>query len=323
MLDPRRMWYVIAAVAVAAIWSELDAAGVQGGPCRARCHRCHARGPENADRDPDAQPVPGPAQPRLGGAGRRRGSIAFIASGGGASGSTAVLFFEGDIPDEDMAPARMSKIVAAYQRHVTEAQIHFGLPFIVVARPGVMGSSGFHLIGGLRDEGEVMNAAVDQLKQRFGYQRLALAGQSGGARIVAQLLVLGRRDIACAVMGSGAYGVPLAKRGGHISTNILGEPGRRYLVPLHRADRIASAPDRRAFVIGDPRDVRTPFPGQREWAEKMQALGHHAVLLEGTARGPEHHGLSATALQVAAMCASGRSDQEIAAQVAAERQPRR
>ena len=55
----------------------------------------------------------------------------------------------------------------------------------------------------------------------------------------------------------------------------------------------------------------------------MQALGHHAVLLEGTARDPEHHGLSTTALQVAAMCASGKSDQEIAAQVAAERQLRR
>ena len=323
MLDPKRMWYVIAAVAVAAIglsWMRQASRQAPGEPVAIVAPR---EGPntrtETLTRS-QCLALPSRIWVVL-----EEGAecIAFIASGGGSSGSTAVLFFEGDVPDEDMAPARMSKIVAAYQRHVTEAQIHFGLPFIVVARPGVMGSSGFHLIGGLRDEGEVMNAAVDQLKQRFGYQRLALAGQSGGARIVAQLLVLGRRDIACAVMGSGAYGVPLAKGGGHISTNILGDPGRRYLVPLHRADRIASAPDRRAFVIGDPRDQRTPFPGQREWAEKMQALGHHAVLLEGTARGPEHHGLSATALQVAAMCASGKSDQEIAAQVAAERQPRR
>jgi hypothetical protein len=249
--------------------------------------------------------------------------IAYIAPDTRASGSTAVLFFEGDVPEADMAPARMNRIVAAYQHHVTAAQTQFGLPFVVVARPGLMGSSGFHLIGGLRDEGELMNAAIDAIKQRYGYQRLVLAGQSGGARIVAQLLVLGRRDILCAVMGSGAYGVPLAKRGGHIPTNVFGEPGRRYLVPLHHAGSIASAPERRAFVIGDPRDVRTPFPGQREWAEKMQALGHHAVLLEGTARDPEHHGLSATAFRVAALCAGGESDREIAAQVAAERQLRR
>jgi hypothetical protein len=245
--------------------------------------------------------------------------IAYIAPDTRAGGSTAVLFFEGDVPEADMVPAKMSKMVAAYQKHVTAAQTHYGVPFIVVGRPGLMGSSGFHQIGGLRDEGEVMNGAIDAIKERYGYQRLALAGQSGGARIVAQLLVLGRRDIACAVMGSGAYGVPLAKGGGHITTNIFGEPGRRFLVPMHKAEGIASSADRRAFVIGDPRDVRTPFPGQREWAEKMRALGHHVVLLEASARDPEHHGLSATALNVAALCGSGRTDQEIAAQVAAER----
>lgn len=324
MLDAKRMWYVIAAVALAAIglsWMRQAARPVPAEPVAiVAAHDGPKTRTETLTRSQCL------AQPNRVWVALEDGAecIAYIAPDGGTSGhATAVLFFEGDVPDADLAPARMSRIVAAYQRRVTEAQTHFGLPFIVVARPGLMGSSGFHLIGGLRDEGEVMNAAIDGIKQRYGYQRLVLAGQSGGARIVAQLLVLGRRDVLCAVMGSGAYGVPLARRGGHIATNIFGEPGRRYLVPLHHADRIASSPDRRAFVIGDPRDKRTPFPGQREWAEKMQALGHHAVLLEGTARDPEHHGLSATALQVAAMCAGGRSDQEIAAQVAAERQLRR
>jgi pimeloyl-ACP methyl ester carboxylesterase len=317
------MWYVVAALAVAAIGLSWMRQSSRHAPAEPVAIVATREGP-----DPRTETLTRSrclALPNRVWAALEEGAecIAFIASGSGTGGSTAVLFFEGDVPDEDMAPARMSRIVAAYERRVTEAQTHFGLPIIVVARPGVMGSSGFHLIGGLRDEGEVMNAAVDALEQRFGYQRLALAGQSGGARIVAQLLVLGRRDIACAVMGSGAYGVPLAKGGGHIATNIFGEPGRRYLVPLHHADRIASSPDRRAFVIGDPRDVRTPFPGQREWAEKLQALGHHAVLLEGAARDPEHHGLSTTVLQVAAMCAGGRSDQEIAAEVAADRQLRR
>ena len=318
MLDPKRMWYVIGALAAAAIgfsWMRQASREVPAEPvaiiatqdgakagtdtltrgqCLAQANRVWVTLEDGAE------------------------CIAYIAPDSRTTSSTAVLFFEGDVPDEDMAPARMSKIVAAYQRHVTEAQSQFGLPVIVVARPGLMGSSGFHLIGGLRDEGEVMNAAIDAIKQRYGFQRLALAGQSGGARIVAQLLVLGRRDVACAVMGSGAYGVPLARRGGHIATNIFGEPGRRYLVPMHHGDGIVSSSDRRAFVIGDPRDVRTPFDGQREWAEKMQALGHHAMLLEGSAQDPEHHGLSVTALNVAAMCASGKTDQEIAEQVKAE-----
>jgi hypothetical protein len=150
-----------------------------------------------------------------------------------------------------------------------------------------------------------------------------VAGQSGGARIVAQLLVLGRRDILCAAMASGAYGVPLTRNGGHVRTNIFGDPGRKFLIPLHHADGIAISAERRAFVIGDPRDVRTPFSGQREWAEKLQALGHHAVLLEGAAQDREHHGLGSAALQIAGMCAAAKTDQEIAAQVAADRLLRR
>jgi hypothetical protein len=245
--------------------------------------------------------------------------LAYIASDSITAGTTAVLYIEGDAPDEDFAPGRMEQMIAAYQRRVTAAQSYFGLPVIVIARPGLMGSSGVHVVGGMRDEAQIMSAAVDALKERYGFRRMALAGQSGGARLIAQLLVLGRRDILCAAMGSGAYGVPLTTRGGRIRTDIFGDPGRKFLVPLQHAEDIVSAPERRAFVIGDPRDKRTPFPGQREWAEKLQTLGHHAMVLEGSASDPEHHGLGDVALQVAAMCAIGKSDQEIAAQVAAGR----
>jgi len=323
VLDPKRMWYLVGAVAVAGIglsWMRQASRPAPAEPVAIVATPDGREGNTATLTRSQCLALPNRVWVAL-----EEGAecIAYIAPDTRASGTIAVLFFEGDVPEADMAPARMSVMVAAYQKHITAAQRHFGVPFIVVGRPGLMGSSGFHQIGGLRDEGEVMNAAIDGIKERYGYQRLALAGQSGGARIVAQLLVLGRRDIACAVMGSGAYGVPLARGGGHITTNIFGKPGRRYLVPMHHAEGIAFAADRRAFVIGDPRDVRTPFPGQREWAEKMQAGGHHAVLLEGSARDPEHHGLSATALNVAALCASGKTDQEIAAQVAADRQLRR
>ena len=319
MLDARRMWYVIAALAALAIgigWLRRPAEpaaepvailaardgvrteSITRSQCLARPHRIWVAVEDGVE------------------------CIAYIASNELSSRDTAVLFFEGDFPEQDLAPGRMAQVAAGYQLRVGEAQKRFGLPFIVVARPGLMGSSGFHLIGGRRDEGEVMSAAVDAIKQRYGYRRLAMAGQSGGARIVAQLLVLGRRDIVCAVMGSGAYGVPLAKGGGNIGTNIFGEPGRKYLVPLHRADDIVVSAERRTFVIGDPRDARTPFPGQREWAEKMQALGHHAVLLEAAAQDPEHHGLGDVSLYAAGMCASGRSDKEIADLVVARRSRR-
>lgn len=246
--------------------------------------------------------------------------IAYVAPQGGISSETVVVFFEGDVPDDLATPEHAAGMVADYQRRAAEAQGRFGLPFIVVGRPGIMGSSGFHLRGGLRDEGEVMSLAVDALKERYGFRRLVLAGQSGGARVVAQLLALGRRDIVCAAMGSGAYGIPRTKGGGQVRTNIFGDVGRRYLVPLQRAESIPHVPERRAFIIGDPRDTRTPFEEQRSWADKMRALGHHAVLLEAVARDAEHHGLATAALVVAGMCANGKSDGEISALVAARNQ---
>jgi pimeloyl-ACP methyl ester carboxylesterase len=315
MFDPRRMWYVIAALALVAL-------GISWG--------------RNATRPAGPEPIAVVAGGEI--ETLTRGQclalpnrvwvaledgaaecIAYIAPGGSFDSPVAVLFIDGDAPAEDMASAQTDKIVAYYRRLVTDAHRLYGLPVVVVGRPGLMGSTGMHIIGGMRDEGMIMNAAVDALKQRLGYTRMALAGQSGGARIVAQLLVLGRRDIVCAAMASGAYGVPRTRRGGQIRTNIFGDPGQRYLVPMHHAEDIATAPGRRAFIIGDPRDVRTPFAGQREWAEKLQALGHHAVLIEGAATDPEHHGLSTAALRVAALCATGKTDQEIAAQAAAER----
>jgi pimeloyl-ACP methyl ester carboxylesterase len=319
MLDPRRMWYVIAALAVVVLgvhWGRNATRQVSTEPVAIVAGREGAEGATETLTRGQCLALPNRLWIAL-----EDGAecIAYIAPDGAAGSRTAVLFFDGDVPEEDMASARTDKAVALYQRLVTEAQRVYGLPVVVVARPGLMGSSGMHLIGGMRDEGITMNAAVDALKELHGYARVALAGQSGGARIVAQLLVLGRRDIVCAAMASGAYGVPRTKRGGQIRTNIFGDPGRKFLVPLHHAEEIASSPDRRAFVIGDPRDVRTPFSGQREWAERVQALGHHAVLLEGAASDPEHHGLSGAALRVAALCATGKTDQEIAAQVAADR----
>jgi pimeloyl-ACP methyl ester carboxylesterase len=243
--------------------------------------------------------------------------IAYIAPQGGIGGGTAVLFFEGDFGNDDLSPERADKVIASYRQLVTEGQRRFELPFVVVARPGLMGSSGFHLLGGRRDEGEILNVAVDALKQRYGFSRLVLAGQSGGSRVVAQLLVLGRRDVACAVMGSGAYGVPDTRRG-KVPTNVFGEPGRKYLVPLRQAEAVPSSDDRRIFVIGDPRDKRTPFEGQRQWAEKLRAHGHHAVLAEAAGQGSEYHGLTLVSLQAAGMCATGKSDAEIAAFLAAQ-----
>jgi hypothetical protein len=60
-----------------------------------------------------------------------------------------------------------------------------GLDFIYVARPGVFGSSGNHENRRRLLEFLVLNHAVDLIKERYRYEQLVLAGQSGGATVVA------------------------------------------------------------------------------------------------------------------------------------------
>lgn len=226
---------------------------------------------------------------------------------------TAIVFFDGDVPDGDQSSAGEARMKTGYQRMTQVLSDRYKLPVFVMARPGLLGSSGAHYAGGRRDEGHVVDAALDELKRLHGMQSFVLAGQSGGARVIAQLLVLGRRDITCAVMGSGAYDLPRLRSGERTATNVFGDPARRFLVPMRQMNDIVAQPSRRLFVAGDPRDTVTPFPEQRAWAESLARLGHHAVLVEGEGSGPTHHGMTEKALAAAGACAQGKSDAEVAA----------
>jgi hypothetical protein len=226
-------------------------------------------------------------------------------------GETALVFLDGDVPEEDQTSAGEARMRATYSRLVSVLTERYKLPVYVVARPGLLGSSGSFASGGRRDEGFVIDATLDELKRLNSHRGLVLAGQSGGSRVIAQLLGLGRRDIACAVMGSGAYDIPRLKGGGRTAQNIFGDPGRRYLVPMREIANIPAVSTRRLFVIGDPRDTITPFAEQKAWAEALDKLGHHVVLVEAQAEGAEHHGMTSKALAAAGACAAGRPDAEV------------
>lgn len=237
--------------------------------------------------------------------------IAYAASSNIQGASSALLFFGGDIPEEQLAGSRQEEARKNNQRRASAMAAQHGVPVVIVGRPGLMGSSGFHLLGGRRDEGRVIDAAVDALKDKLGIRRLGVAGQSGGARIIAQLLVIGRRDISCAAMGAGAYDVPRLRGGGTTRTNIFGDPGSGYLVPILKAGDIPSVPGRRSFVIGDPRDKVAPFVEQKAWADKLASLGHHVQLIEAKAKDPDFHGMSEKAIAAAGMCMNEKPDAEI------------
>lgn len=242
--------------------------------------------------------------------------IAFVASPNAGGAENAVVYFSGDVPEGQYPAETQDSARTTYQRRADAWASRLGVPVVIIGRPGLMGSSGYHLLGGRRDEGKVIDAALDAVKERLSLRRVSLAGQSGGSRIIAQLMVIGRRDIQCAAKGSGAYDIPRLRGGGTSSTNIFGDPGRRYLVPMRQAESIARSPDRRSYVIGDPRDTVTPFSEQKAWADKLASLGHHVQLIESVAQGPDYHGMSEKALTAAAMCAQGKADPEIRAAVA-------
>jgi pimeloyl-ACP methyl ester carboxylesterase len=237
--------------------------------------------------------------------------IAYIGPPPPSTNSTAVIYFEGDVPDDRLSAESAAAMRLNYERISAGLTRRYTVPVVVIGRLGLMGSSGDHVKGGRRDEAEVMNAAVDAVAANYGVRKLALTGQSGGARIVAQLLLLGRSDIVCTAMASGAYGTPGLRGGGTVSTNIFGDPGRGYLVPLRDAEQAPRSAARRDFVIGDPRDSVAAFAEQKAWAEKLASLGHRVDLIEATGNGPGYHGLSLEGMRAAALCANGASDQEI------------
>jgi pimeloyl-ACP methyl ester carboxylesterase len=72
--------------------------------------------------------------------------------------------------------------------------------------PGMSGSSGSHLRRRLPIEIDLMDAALDLLKQRFHTTSFILVGHSGGGHIVASLLNR-RNDIDAAIISSGMVSV--------------------------------------------------------------------------------------------------------------------
>lgn len=244
--------------------------------------------------------------------------IAYVvaeAPAGAANTGTGLVFFNGDVPESRRADQAKPEVAANELQRARAAAREFGLPVVVMGRPGLMGSTGFHEPGGMREDAYVMTLALDAVREKLGLRRLAVAGQSGGARLIAQMMVLGRQDISCAAMGSGAYDLPERIDGSRARTNIFGNAQRRYLVPMLEAENIPRDANRRLFVIGDPNDGQAKFPEQRAWAEKLGGLGHVVTLIEAKGSGPKNHGTADAAIAAAGACARGDGDGAVKAAV--------
>ena len=224
----------------------------------------------------------------------------------------AVLFFHGDhlagkTPLGDYGKITPQRLLDTVQRNEQQYKV----PYILVARPGVYGSSGDHTERRRAKEFRSLNAAVDAIKARHGLEQVVLAGQSGGATAAAAILTLGRQDVKCVAAGSGGYAV---KELAVVKWQKLGVSPRRgcdgtgYCDPydvIEHVDGIAPDPGRQIYLIGDPQDQNTVFPLQRAFFDKVREAGHQVMLMEARGRGPDRHGMAHVTYRVAGACALG------------------
>jgi pimeloyl-ACP methyl ester carboxylesterase len=174
---------------------------------------------------------------------------------------------------------------------------------IYLSRIGLGGTSGNHTSRHTLLELHLANAALDAIKQRYGFEGFHLAGQSGGSKLAGGLIGL-RRDVACAVLGSG----PLATPGSAKNS----DPGRSFFdagesVPLAAKDRLL-----RPLVITDKADKRVPLGQQKGFVDKMQKAGRRVPQFFVEATDDEHHGVLSYTEVAAGGCVLGKSDEDIA-----------
>lgn len=229
-----------------------------------------------------------------------------------SASKVAVFYFHGDHLAGSQPLGNYGKI--SPQRLINTAQTYyqkFHVPYILIGRPGVYGSSGDHKQRRRLKESYTLNAAVDAIKARYGLEKVVLAGQSGGAYTTAALLTLGRTDVQCAAASSGVYAVAELAEIKRAKLGWRAKPGcdvtnycDAYEVIDH-VDGIAPDPQRIIYLIANPQDKNTVFSLQKKFADKVVAAGHRLEIIEAEGKGPDGHSLSHVSYPVAGACAAG------------------
>jgi pimeloyl-ACP methyl ester carboxylesterase len=230
-----------------------------------------------------------------------------------------LVYFSGDVINRTSAGVRF--VSQAYygrspdslQAEMQEWSREAGQPTIYLARPGMSGSSGSHLRRRLPIEIDLMDAALDLLKQRFHTTSFILVGHSGGGHIVASLLNR-RNDIDAAIISSGMVSVRQVvdywTRRRKVPDSMIYDVDH-YYDPITEIDKIRKDPLPQIYVISDPEDRNVPFYTQLRYVRLLRAAGlkpHHIYAHAGD---DNHHLLFRNARTAAALIAREASAKEI------------
>jgi dienelactone hydrolase len=201
----------------------------------------------------------------------RRDVLAFYGTRPEDSRADPVIFLRGDAVEGPAANAfYLATSPYDVQALAEQFALSFGRPYLHLARPGILGSSGNHLDRRRPREVALVDAALSRLKQHFGWARLNLVGQSGGGHLVAALMAR-RADIDCAVIASGNTAVAQRNRENGWTADITGHTD--FLDPIDHVQQVARHPPNKVIVLTDPQDVRVSASVQTAYVEALQAAG--------------------------------------------------
>jgi predicted esterase len=231
--------------------------------------------------------------------------IRFFTNDVKSKNAAAIFFFQGDFVGSDWDSTGHSRgVIWAHKGDMGAVlfkntnlfvERQMGLPFVYLSRPGVLGSSGDHKNKTQPQESRVINAAIDSLKARLKIRELVLAGQSGGAALVANILPK-RSDVKCAVMGSGAVALwQFASR--FVAQDVY----KTWEDPIQSAHEIGNVATHFYVLAGDGDKTRPP-EYQKMYAQFLtdKGLDVHFELIKKTSGDP--HDLEAEVLRTAESC---------------------
>jgi pimeloyl-ACP methyl ester carboxylesterase len=231
---------------------------------------------------------------------------------GRSAALTPIVYLHGDVissPSFDSPQVNVWLMSRDTVRQFVEARAVESLrPYLFVGRPGVYGSSGSHRDRRLLREAELVNAALDVIKKRQGFEMFVLSGFSGGGHLVGALLAR-RNDIACGVIASGVVAVQARVVARGWPRDVTGHA--IVLDPITEVSRIQRGSSLRVFVIGDPEDRNVPFRTQALYHEALKQAGIDAYLVAVKGTGPENHVVSRPMYDAARWCADGMPSAQI------------
>jgi hypothetical protein len=241
--------------------------------------------------------------------------ISYFVTRGFEQRRQAVLFFNGDFSKAQATEAAAQRSLEGSRKFMQFWADQLKVRYIYVSRVGLQGSSGNHGDRRFPKETIVMNAVADGLKARLGLDDLALAGQSGGSTIAISLVTMGRKDVKCAVSGSGPLELVDQQyaAGTRLGFDVVkAAVAANVYDPATHVGSVVPRRDRRIFVLGDPLDTEVPYKFQAPFVDRVKAAGHHAMAIAVEGLGAKHHDVVPATLPVAGVCLNNASDEIIA-----------